>query len=658
MLGGRAARAWSTIFISLCAVGGVGCRRTPPPDASVTAPAPAPAPAPAAPLPEPVRTIAIERETEIRESSGLVLGRVAGERRAFIADEDDAAIVEVDLEQNTVVRATTLASRPRDVLLLADGTIAATLPDANAVVVLSREESGGLREVRRAATPVEPIAMALSPDDGELFVATGASHALVRLGASALDERRRWDLPREPRAVLAASDGQHVFVAHASDTVVSVVPLAEDQEIVKRDIGHGQSCSSFGPCVPRRHARNAHALVRMGERDIVVPAAQTLPNPPEEAFITGFELHEFDKAGPKPKAPTISGYGIGALGGPPVFMDVATLDASEGALVKAQSFRSGTSCLMPRAAVAVKKRVLVTCLGSSRIEQLQDPHGRPAMTVIDAIAEVPKGPSAIAAERDGEHVVVWSTFARKLSRLATNVELPRRLEKRSKEAPPPRRKGLEPRPSTVLSIPRTVAREEAFLRGRELFFSNNDSRISGDNRACATCHVDGRDDGLTWSTPAGPRRTRTLAGQLASGPYGWRGEHPTLETHVKRTFRQLQGTGLPDEDLAALLTYVRSLPKPPSRTSPDAARGKELFASADCGACHGDGGSDRVVHDVGTGGAFMTPTLAGIGTRRSLMHDGRYSDLDALLVGAKSMGAGSTLSADDRRALVGYLETL
>ena len=579
-----------------------------------------------------------------------MLGRIEGQRHAFVADEDDAAIVEVDLETNTVARATSLGTRPRDVLLLADGTLAATLPDTNAVVVLAREETGGLREVRRVMTPVEPMAMGLSTDDQELFVSTGASHMLVALGAKALDERRRWDLPREPRAVLASADGK-VFVSHASESVVSIVSRSEPNELVQRDIGHGSMCLTEGPCVARRHARNAQALVRIGERGIVVPAAQALPNPPEDSFSVPVP-------GPKERTTSsISGYGIGSFGAPAVFMDVATLDAADGSLVKAGSFRSGTTCLLPRAAIAVNDRVLVACLGSSRIEQLQNPHGRPAMAIIETNADVPKGPSAIAAERDGEHVVVWSMFARKLSRLATNVRLAPVVSK-SNEGPPPVRHGIERRPSSELEIPRTVEREEAFLRGRELFFSNNDSRISVDNRACATCHVDGRDDGLTWSTPAGLRRTRTLAGQVATAPYGWRGEHRTLEEHVKVTFRQLHGTGLPDAELAALLTYVRALPKAPARTSPDVERGKSLFAAAECESCHGEGGSDRVVHDVGTGGAFMTPTLAGIGSRTQLMHDGRYKDLDALLVGARSMGSGSALSADERRALVSYLETL
>ena len=454
--------------------------------------------------------------------------------------------------------------------------------------------------------------------------------------------------------MLVSADGARVFVSHASESVVSVVPLAGGEEVVKRDIGHGQFCSSFGPCIPRRHARNAQALVRIGERGIVIPAAQALPNPPSETSVAFDPPFDGDRA--RPLKASISGYGVGDFSGAPVFMDVTTLDADDGALVKVGDLRSGTTCLLPRAAIAVNDRVLVACLGSARIEQLQNPHGRPAMSVIHATAELPAGPSAIAAERDGEHVVVWSMFARKLSRLATNVDL-HRIEKSSKKVRPPAM-GLAPRPSSQVVVPRTIARDDALLRGREPFLSNTDMRISGDNRACATCHVDGRDDGLTWSTPAGPRMTRTLAGQVAEGPYGWRGEHPTLEAHVKITFRQLRGSGLPEPELAALLTYVRSLPKPPSRSAPDAARGKELFAAAECGSCHDGGGSDRNVHDVGTGGAFMTPTLAGIGTRRQLMHDGRYSDLDALLLGARSMGAGSTLSADDRRALVSYLEAL
>ena len=174
--------------------------------------------------------------------------------------------------------------------------------------------------------------------------------------------------------------------------------------------------------------------------------------------------------------------------------------------------------------------------------------------------------------------------------------------------------------------------------------------------ACASCHVDGRDDGLTWKTPSGPRRTRLLAGELKVGPYGWTGANTTLDDHVKKTIENLGGKGLPDDERASLESYVTSLPALARATKTD--RGKEIFAKADCGACHVEGRSDRMGHDVGTGGSFLTPTLAGVGTRRELMHDGRYKDLEELLAGANQMGKASLLAEDDRRALARYLETL
>src|SRR5206468_3441016 len=68
--------------------------------------------------------------------------------------------------------------------------------------------------------------------------------------------------------------------------------------------------------------------------------------------------------------------------------------------------------------------------------------------------------------------------------------------------------------------------------GRKLFHHTDDPRISQDGRACASCHPDGREDALTWSTPEGPRQTIMLAGRVAaSAPYGWIGAHRDIKEH-------------------------------------------------------------------------------------------------------------------------------
>jgi hypothetical protein len=51
---------------------------------------------------------------------------VGGASRAFVADEDDGAIVELDLDGQKVEHVTTFGARVRDVLVLSDGRLAAT----------------------------------------------------------------------------------------------------------------------------------------------------------------------------------------------------------------------------------------------------------------------------------------------------------------------------------------------------------------------------------------------------------------------------------------------------------------------------------------------------------------------------------------------------
>jgi hypothetical protein len=164
-----------------------------------------------------------------------------------------------------------------------------------------------------------------------------------------------------------------------------------------------------------------------------------------------------------------------------------------------------------------------------------------------------------------------------------------------------------------------------------------------------------------------------LAGRVdRAGPFGWRGEHATLEVHLAQTFKNLGGRGLEGDDLHALVAWVRAMPAPPrapSAAPPDRiARGKKLFASTDtgCGACHreADGFSDHEVHDVTSATAierkrsFVTPSLRFVAGTTPYFHDGRYATLAELLRKSEGMGATRGLTSDDLDALEAYLQTL
>jgi mono/diheme cytochrome c family protein len=103
--------------------------------------------------------------------------------------------------------------------------------------------------------------------------------------------------------------------------------------------------------------------------------------------------------------------------------------------------------------------------------------------------------------------------------------------------------------------------------GRRLFHKGGDAKIAKDGRACASCHPDGRDDGLVWSTPEGPRQTILLAGRVGRGaPFGWLGQHPSLKEHIKITMKNLKGTGVADTEYDALVSYIGAMKAPPRDT--------------------------------------------------------------------------------------------
>jgi cytochrome c peroxidase len=121
--------------------------------------------------------------------------------------------------------------------------------------------------------------------------------------------------------------------------------------------------------------------------------------------------------------------------------------------------------------------------------------------------------------------------------------------------------------------------------------------------------------------------------------------------------------------------------------SPAEQLGQQLFAGrAGCARCHttnaqvSDGihntGLDAVLSDTGAGGGrFKAPSLRNIAVRAPYMHDGRFATLDRVVEHYDTGIQGSpnldprlrapggapqrlNLSADERAAIVAYLQTL
>jgi PKD repeat protein len=207
--------------------------------------------------------------------------------------------------------------------------------------------------------------------------------------------------------------------------------------------------------------------------------------------------------------------------------------------------------------------------------------------------------------------------------------------------------------------------------------------------SCASCHVDGRHDGMTWDFTQrgeGLRNTTDLRGRggLAHGNVHWTGNFDEIQDFVIDVVNEFgggQGMLPPGEspnpplgppnagrsaELDALAAYVaslgrESLPRSPHRNADgtrtsSADAGEAVFASLDCASCHGgENYTDSISRTTGTlrtssgqrlGAALTgidTPTLLGLWDAAPYFHDGSAKTLDEVF----RVAGGTILQAED-----------
>ncbi len=207
------------------------------------------------------------------------------------------------------------------------------------------------------------------------------------------------------------------------------------------------------------------------------------------------------------------------------------------------------------------------------------------------------------------------------------------------------------------------------LEGRRLFYSASHPSMTtaGAGVSCATCHFDGRNDGLTWQFDLGPRQTSSLAGVVSeTAPVTWTNDVDSVATEARLTSQgRMGGNAISEAQVSAIQAYVDSTPA--ARTaSPDAesvARGRVVFQRADtaCSTCHnGPALTDNRSYAMHGLTAVNTPTLRGVGATGPYLHDGAAASLRDLVDMADAIGMGSTrtLSEQDKVDLVAYLTSL
>jgi mono/diheme cytochrome c family protein len=201
--------------------------------------------------------------------------------------------------------------------------------------------------------------------------------------------------------------------------------------------------------------------------------------------------------------------------------------------------------------------------------------------------------------------------------------------------------------------------------GHEIFHAN-----TGNGIACASCHMEGQEDGRTWNFDTeGPRRTMTVAGGISGrAPYHWDGDLAPFSDLVTTVYNQrMGGPGLVMFQVTATQSWMNAIPSLPGVVSdPDAvARGQAVFTDSThgCALCHSGAQltNDRANVDVGTGGTFKVPSLIGLAYTAPYLHDGcaaTLTDRFGSCGGGDLHGVTSTLTQAQLADLVAYLDSL
>ncbi|MDO5312251.1 MAG: c-type cytochrome [bacterium] len=240
-------------------------------------------------------------------------------------------------------------------------------------------------------------------------------------------------------------------------------------------------------------------------------------------------------------------------------------------------------------------------------------------------------------------------------------------------------------PAKVLPVaPRKDLAQDRVRRGEMLF--NDGSMCFQQWQSCASCHPDGRVDGLNWDLlndgMGNPKQTKSeLFVQWTP---------PTMVTGIRKDMHACNMAGLvhiqfvtrPEEDVFCFDAYCTAMKPVPSpylvdgRLSARAQRGEKIFQKAKCGDCHTPGAkgpngerlwTDQKLYDVGTGTAtetgrkFDTPTLSECWRTAPYLYDGRALTMEEVLTTANPddrHGETSKLTPEEVKDLAEYVLSL
>ncbi len=665
-----------------------------------------------------------------RATSSGSLALSSDDSLLYAVDTDNGVVAAIDTNSQTRLYSVKVGDRPARVVVGVDDTVYVTNRGDNSVSIIRKGEQTVSKTID---VGTEPVGLAISPDNKTLYVvnATAADTSdygtLTGIDVATLQPTFELKLGSDPRGIVLLSNDR------------AVISLYKTGELVEVDLKARKVLTPNGIGIyPKANETNQTGTGGLGSAAFSTFRARAMTDlvaTPDGTRV--FAPVVWAREDPIGRRPTAAG-GYYSSGGP---CNVGAV-ASAG-LVVADLGNSNAPVSSGGSGGALQPQVddLTKCISSGTTDDSKDypastlgqrstssdptvanpsPIQGPSAVAVDAtgnwlyvvnkesstvavmpafrrtgedlnfqntgssvrfVVPVGQGADGIALTRDGKRAFVYSQFDHRVDLLGSVGQ------------------DNNYRVTKTASIP--VANDTLtgnLVNGRKLFFNATDLRISAGTTtvSCATCHLEGLEDGHTWSFPDGPRQTPALAGRHLSqtAPYHWSGEFGgatdqiAFTAFMKHTITErMGGTGLlAEKENQDISDYIESIPAPKNANLKGALtavqlRGKHVYETARCATCHGGALlTNNAIVDVGTlvttgrnpdfagqttdlygkTRGLNVPSLIGIARTAPYLHDGSATTLRARLDNDNNGLHGTTagLSDGEKDDLVAYLKTL
>lgn len=565
-----------------------------------------------------------------RSPVDLVVGK--GNEWVATANQTSDSVSLVRMADGKVLDEVRVGHRPAAIVKTAKGDQLLVSNVYSGDITVLDVANNKLKVARTVRIGFEPHGIVLTPDDKLAYVALTAADQVAVLDLATWQVVDRIEVGRWPRYLALTPDGKRLAVGTSGDRGITIVDTATRKQLFQEqflalNIGHLQMSADgkhvYFPWVQYRHSQINPAMIRMGW---VLGTRIARVRTDEPARREAISLDPQGKAVGDP-------FGLG------ITPDQQWIVASA----------SGTHELL------VYRMNDLPLSDYANLDHIDPKLLRDA----DRFYRIPLGGRPMGLRVVDNQTVYVTNY------LDNSVQV---VDLKAKEVVKTLELGGPKQPS--------LAR-----KGEAIFY---DAGRSLDQwYSCHTCHYEGGSNAErmdTWNdgTPNTFKTVLSLYNLHETGPWTWHGWQKDLHDAMRSSLTTtMQGPEPTEEDVDALLAYLKSMELPPNPfRQPDgglseaAQRGKRVFASekANCASCHsGPLFTDGQIHDVGLGSkndkykGFNTPSLVNVFRKTRLLHDGRARSLEQVLTEAHNpanvTGKGE-LTDDERRDLIEYLKTL